>query len=170
MYCNTANEGHKPNFSSAYVPQPKRREVIKHVFVDSRDIDTTSPFEYTIHMEVLKNVMSVELKAISFPKVNGEDYFIFDVDELKNRISSNDNQGSHRTFAICYFLDSSNIPGTKNIINGADFDVKMKQFDTLDSLSKLTIKFKKHGGALIQAIDVNNETQHSFLLEFKVLE
>ena len=98
--CSVENKQQDRLYSNVYIPPPPAVEGRKtsHIFfVDSRDVSKTNDFQYDILMNTpFKNVHSIELKGISFPKVDNEQYVIIDIDECKDRVESIDNSASHR--------------------------------------------------------------------------
>lgn len=156
----------EPLYSNVYLP-PRTRDVkMKHIFfVDSRDIEKTHPFDYTIVIDTpFKNVHSIELKGISFPKIQNEHYVILDIDECKDRLVSIDGSASHRSFAIMYF-DKSDTGGVIPL-RGTDFDRKLYVFKPeLAKMGKLHIRFKTYSGKVVQPGDVNGVVDHTLLFE-----
>ena len=164
-----------PHFSNTYqTSKPKLNKKMSTIFVDSRDKDPSmGDFSYTIYLEhdsyksisisQIKNVSEIAIKNVCFPKVTNEDYVILDISEFQDNIISTDNSGSHRSTAITYFDSSNLIPGERkpcyvccnsSVVLNPEID-----------LNKLTVKFMKHGGDLVQLSDTNNISQHSFTLE-----
>lgn len=131
------------------------------VHVDSRDRDTAaypSALNYKINLAdlecgPLRNVKSVELIAVAFPRIENEDWVSMHIEELGNRVDSTDTNAS-RSFGILYF-DNYNLPkGEVKAMKGADFERKIVEFAApLANLSWLSIRFRKHGGE-IQAADI----------------
>tara|TARA_Y100000389_G_C17470594_1_gene530212 strand:+ start:5469 stop:6041 length:573 start_codon:yes stop_codon:yes gene_type:complete len=160
-------------YSNVYIPAPNtidERQKTSHIFfVDSRDVTKANDFQYDILMDTpFKNVHSIELKGLSFPKVNNEQYIIIDIDECKDRVESVDNSASHRSFAVCYF-DKLNT-GDVRPMRGADFDRKYYEFKPVVSkLGKLRISFRKYDGSVITPNDVNGVIEHTLLFEIITL-
>lgn len=109
-----------------------------------------------------KNVVSAELKSFCFPKVENEPFVIMSIDEFNDQFDSNDN-GSHRTAAILYFDSSDTITGEQKVNYDNKWNFKFEP--PIASLSKLNVKFLKHGGESITRTDVNDHINHSFLFE-----
>jgi hypothetical protein len=156
------------------------REDIFHV--DSRDRDTAaypSALSYRIDMSrttmgVVRNVKEVEILALSFPRVDAENYVVMHVEELFHRVESTNNECAH-SVGVFYF-DNYNLPkGEVKSMKGKDYDPKIVKFDPpLSSLQHLTIRFSKYGGA-IEAADITPEGglpvgvelgQHSIVFRF----
>ena len=159
------------------------------LFIDSRDKDSKyDPFSYTIFFDnqnsmnsigigPMYNVSQIEIKAINFPrifqdKLNGtyEQYGILSIKELMDPIDSTD-VASHRASCV-FFFDGTDSPQTIYPIegNGRIF----KPADTIRSLDRLTIEFRRYGfkeplsgenteGAATENID------HSILFEITTL-
>jgi hypothetical protein len=157
------------HFSNLYLPEQTQiqREKRKHIFfVDSRDVTTkNNDFDYTIIIDTpYKNVHSIELKGISFPKIEDENYVIIDIEECRDRLNSIDGSGAHRSFAICYFDNIAT--GIVQPMRGSDFDRKVYIFNpTLQKFGKIHVRFKKQNGAVVQPLDVNNIIKHTLLFE-----
>lgn len=171
--CSVENRQQDRLYSNVYIPAQntiEERQKISHIFfVDSRDVSKTNDFQYDILMDTpFKNVHSIELKGISFPKVNNEQYIIIDIDECKDRVESVDNSASHRSFAVCYF-DKLNT-GDVRPMRGADFDTKYYEFKPIVSkLGKLRISFRKYNGDVVTSGDVNGVVDHTLLFEIFTL-
>lgn len=169
--CSVENRQQDRLYSNVYIPPPSNaideRQKTTHIFfVDSRDVQNkANDFQYDIVMDTpFKNVHSIELKGLSFPKVNNEQYVIVDIDECKDRVESVDNSASHRSFAVCYF-DKLNT-GEVRPMRGADFDRKYYEFKpTVSKLGKLRISFKKYDGNVVTTGDVNGILDHTLLFE-----
>lgn len=99
-----------------------------------------------------RNVTSVELMAVSFPKILGEEWVCLSIEELDDNLDSIDG-GSNGKFAIIYF---DNVPtGVAKPLKGRDFIQKVVTFDPpLSSLDKLTIRFLKHGNLPVTRADL----------------
>lgn len=171
QFCEVPPTRHGNHFSNVYYPPPEGQNSthVKNVFfVDSRDIqakDKISDFEYSIVFDTtFKNVHSIELKGISFPKIANENYVILDIDECKDRLGSIGGSAADRTFSIVYFDNVST--GVIRPMRGADFDQKKYKFNPVASkLGKIQIKFKKQDGSVVTQNDVNNVTNHTLLFE-----
>lgn len=165
--CSVENRQEDRLYSNVYIqPRAQERHKTTHIFfIDSRDVNKTKDFQYDILMETpFKNVCSIELKGLSFPKVQNEQYVIIDIDECKDRLTSVDNSASHRSFAVCYF-DKLNT-GEVRPMRGADFDQKKYEFKpVVNKLGKLRISFKKYNGEIITSGDVNGVLDHTLLFE-----
>lgn len=164
--CSVENRQQDRLYSNVYIPPHATERKTSHIFfVDSRDVTKSNPFQYDILMDTpFKNVYSIELKGLSFPKVNDEQYVIMDIDECKDRVESIDNSASHRSFAVCYF-DKLNT-GEIRPMRGADFDRKYYEFNPMmNKLGKLRISFRKYDGSIVTPVDVNGVIDHTLLFE-----
>jgi hypothetical protein len=155
-------------FSNVYIEKPHQHasDKIKHMFfVDSRDIEKSDDFQYSIIIsDPYKNVHSIELKGISFPKIADENYVILEIDECKDRLDSIDGSVVQRSFCVCYF-DLLNT-GDIRPLRGSDFDRKLYVFNPVVSkLGKLNIRFRKHDGSIVSSSDVNGIVKHTLLFE-----
>ena len=80
-----------------------------------------------------------------------ENYFILDIPEFDRVVHSSDNAGSHEKFAVVYF-DSGYRP-----LKGKDFIPKVCTFNPpLSSLNKMTIRFKKYDGTVLNIVSDSN--------------
>lgn len=166
--CSVENGQQERLYSNVYIPPPAQvvdKKTTHIFFVDSRNVIKTNDFQYDIIMDTpFKNVHSIELKGISFPKVRDEQYVIIDIEECKDRVESIDNSAAHRSFAVCYF-DKLNT-GEVRPMRGADFDKKYYAFNpVLSRLGKLRVSFKKYDGSLVSSADVNGVVDHTMLFQ-----
>jgi hypothetical protein len=176
------NESESPYYS--YVPPsvtqpPKDSLVAKRLFIDNRDIDPTSrsPFDFKVYMGGndhprpcgpigYDNVVSVELKGVSFPKIANERYVILSIDELNDDLLDSTSQAAHNAFAIIYFDSDALATGTVKPCKGTDFYMKQLFFrPPLAQLNKLSVKFLKNDGSVVTGADTNGVTHISLLLE-----
>jgi hypothetical protein len=169
-----------------------KKERKRLLFIDSRDKDVTftDPFSYTIFFDnqnsnqnsnqmksigvgPMYNVSQIEIKAINFPRILQDDsltyeqYGILSIKELKDPIDSTD-VASHRTSCV-FFFDGTDSPQTIYPIegNGRIF----KPTDTIRSLDRLTIEFRKYGSKepLSTSNTEGSNTDHSILFEITTL-
>jgi len=169
-----------PHFSSVIMPPGKDEQtVVRRLFIDNRDrydAANTSPFDFKIYLgndpnrsvgiSGYENVVSIELKAVTFPKIANERYVIMSIDELNDNVLEATNSGTHNAFAIVYFDSDLLAPGTVKPFKGSDFYLKQLLFrPPLAKLNTLSFKFLKHPGALVTTSDTNNETHVSVVLE-----
>ena len=163
--------------------QPESKFYTQHLLLDFRDFQTqiTQDLEIKVKLNDLgfpryENIHSVELKGISFPKMNNDEiYYILDIYEFGGRLHSSDNVGSHEMFAIIYYDNSGQSAGHIKPMKGKDFDEKTYIFNPIEkSLNVLTISFKKYGGTVIKKTDIDSsyftfeKYPISILLEFKM--
>ena len=141
------------------------------LFIDSRDVTTTDPFEYTIMLnengiDSYQNVTKITLKAITFPKILNESYFIFNIEESNDNVDSISHE-AHRSSCIVFF-EKGLSPGdfiTRYPIEGNGRE--MIPNPPIKTLSRLRIRIRKHGGEIVAA-DIGNtmdNAKHTFLLE-----
>ena len=163
--------------------EPETKTYIKHLLIDFRNFKDQIDDELKILLRFTEqgfapyeNVISVELKAVSFPKIDNEVYYILDIDEFSGRLDSTDNTGSHNSFAIIYYDNSGNNVGFIKPMKGKDFDEKTHIFNPIEKrINYLNISFKKFGGNIIKKSEINsslntetflNTYPISILLEF----
>lgn len=160
--------------------QAKDQQVRHRLFIDSRDcVSNLSTFEFTVYLSDpfretsigvsrFERVQSVELKALSFPKI-ADEYVIMDVEELNDErlLSSN---AANRSFAVMYFDNSTLANGVMQPMKGYDFYQKDIAFNPIiPSLGRLTVKFLKRDGSVISTADTANVDHCSFMLEITTL-
>ena len=167
------------SFTPQIAPAAGAREetVVKRLFIDNRDkhASSKSDFDFKVFFNSAqssgvsgyKNVLSVELKGISFPKVQGERYVIISIDELNDNLLDATNSVAHNAFAVVYFDADSMATGTVKPLKGTDFYQKQIMFrPPLAKLNSLSIKFLKWDGSVINpATDTANNSHVSLLLE-----
>lgn len=163
---------------------PPVRSVRHRIFIDNRDVTdvTTSPFKFKVYLSDpfrensvgvarFERVSTVELKAIAFPKIDGENYVVMNIDELNDDRLYSATPAANRTFAVAYFDSGTMNAGDVRPIKGYDFYQKDLAFNPpLASLTALTVAFKKRNGAVVTAADTGNVTQCSFMIEVVTLE
>ena len=165
-----------------------KKERKRLLFIDSRDKDVTftDPFSYTIFFDnqnsnqnskmksigvgPMYNVSQIEIKAINFPRIKQgdtyEQYGILSIKELKDPIDSTD-VASHRTSCV-FFFDGTDSPQTIYPIegNGRIF----RPTDTIRSLDRLTIEFRKYGSKEpLLGTNTEGNLDHSILFEITTL-
>lgn len=190
----------EPYFSTTYQPELIQREemnpmdlldkkTVKNLFIDSRDRDRTNdiqggaytsntvPYSFVIDLQKLgidsyKNVITAELKGLTFPKIAGEDYVIIDIPEFSGGDIDSTNNGK-QVFGIAYFdgYSTSLQPGMIKPIKGSDFIRKIKDFNPPKAIiDKLHIQFKTYGGNVVTQSQVANVENITMLLQFVVTE
>lgn len=148
--------------------------VTRRLFIDSRDATTYAPFDFTIKLDDdvsrgrYKNVSSVELKAATVPKVNGEDYIILDIDELKDSNIDSSTPTLNDGFALCFFDNSSLAAGDVKVIDKI-FNQRA-EFSPPITLDKMKIKIKKHDGTIVSPSETANSNNVSMLFEITTLQ
>jgi len=163
-----------PTFNASNVPDASNSSPFNYsIYVNSsaqgyQDASGTA-IAKSIGAETFRNVVSVELKASSFPKVNFENYVVLDCDEINNLVINTDD-GCDRMFAVLYFDSDSLTPGQVKPMRGGDFGSKIKTFDPpLSSLSRFTIKFRRYGGDLVVVDDVGGMANIDHTLLFEIV-
>lgn len=140
------------------------------ILFDSRDskrgLDTSWNFQVRLHdleVGVLKNVSSVEVLGLAFPRVKLEDYVFLSIPELSSTFLTSDSANPHPTFV--FYFDSYNVPACeKKAMKGGDFYKKQLTFQPfITQLSQLTFIFTKYGGDIsLEDLDLDDpgETPH----------
>jgi hypothetical protein len=113
-----------------------------------------------------KNVSKIELKGISFPKVENEDYVCLKLNDLNTSFWTSDGSCQQSDlFSIIYF-DSSALPtGTRKPGKGADFYQKVVQFDSVIYLTHVHVQFSLYNGEKITLDKTNGVSDHTLILE-----
>ena len=165
-----------PHFSVHYEhPPPKDARLVKHrVLIDNRDrfdVANTSPFDFRVNaaqtgISRFENVVSVELKAVAFPKIANENYVVIDSFELNDHIEAT-NAAAHRAYNIAYFDSDTLATGSVKTIKAKDmaFDVEKVFTPPLAQLDRFSFTFKKYGGAVVALADVANNANVSLCLD-----
>jgi hypothetical protein len=165
-----------PHFSVHYEhPAPAQARLVKHrVFIDNRDRfdkPNTSPFDFRVNaadtgVSRFENVVSVELKALSFPKIANENYVILDSFELGDHIEAT-NSGAHRSYNIGYFDNDTLATGSVKTLKSKDmaFDNEKVFNPPIAQLDRFSFTFKKHGGNVVQLSDVASNANVSLCLD-----
>ena len=160
-----------PHFSQNFEYEPRQHTFKKQLlFVDARDYitpsDPTTPLSFNVVLSAsdsksslnipsYEQVTQVELKAVCFPKIDDEIYYVIDIPEFSGRLHSSDNPGSHESFAIVYYQNDSENKGSVVPAKGSDFDQKLHLVNPpIKSLSKFSVTFRKHGGDILTVGDI----------------
>jgi hypothetical protein len=143
------------------------------VFIDRRTKELDYQIDFNTMNGPYKNVTKIELLALSFPKIQNENYIVISLGNCDDHIDSN-NTLINRKSCVVYFDNSNMGKGEYKTIypiagNGRTF----VQNPIIHSLNKLNVKFSsgnpkpESGGPPgdISNFDINNQTTHSFLLE-----
>lgn len=165
-----------PRFSVvAQADTPKHSRITMHrLLVDNRDRPAGAhPFQFVVNladagMSGFENVLSVEMRALAFPKIENEQYVVCEIDELEDRdlLNSTAPGLKNKAFAICYFDSSTNAPGFIKPARGRDFAEQTVVFaPPKRRLDKLSITFRTHSGAVVQPAQTGNVDAFSMLLE-----
>lgn len=140
----------------------------RRLFLDSRDASTYSAFEFTFNIgqDLLRNrytnVSSVELKAATIPKIDGEMYAILDIAELRDSNIDSSCQPLHDGFAVCYFDNSSLSPGDIKVSD--KIFCQKAVFNPPKTIDKLTVRILKHDGTVPATSETGNVENVSLLL------
>ena len=180
--------GKGPYFSNTYMPggdPPAADYLVTRVVFDSRDIAATYGNTFTgvfflgnpndavaDGQAMIKNVTSIELKALSFPKIANERYVILDFDNINDDNLGATNSTAHRTFAVSYFDSDLLPPGAQKPAKGTDFYQKTIRYrPALNKLDRVKVNFKKYDGNTVTASDVGGtaNVNYSFVLEITSL-
>ena len=118
----------------------------------------------SLDIPYMENIVSVELKGCSIPKLSGYDYCILQIDELKQNNNYYSTPGIENAFAMIYFDNSTLSDGVKKASKGYDFNSKIIYFNpVLPKLTQLNIKLYKPDGTLVENADTNNVVAQSFI-------
>lgn len=180
----TVSRDMSPYASAVYAPSgptPKAEYLVERVLFDSRDLPPqwANTFSGTFYLgnptlatgdgqATIKNVVSVELRALDFPKVDGERYIIMDIPALNDGQLGATNSAAHRTFAVGYFDSDALTPGAHKPQKGTDFYQKIIKYDPpIAKLDRVSVSFKQHDGSVITAANVGGvaNVSYSFILE-----
>ncbi len=153
-------------------PQEAVRDEVHHIFVDNRDRAANSggPFDFHIDLQdigmaALRHVTSIKVRCWSIPKCADEDYVTVYMGRGGMDISSTDQASSYPTLVL--FYDSQLLPtGTAKPMR----DRPTVRFDPPSSMSRLSIKICKHGGATLAPEDTNDNAKCAFLLSVTTRE
>ena len=151
------------------------RKVLHRLLVDSRDAQPGgTPFDFVVLLDGplgaprYSNVVSVELKALNFPKIEGEQYVIMEIAQLNQDQLSISDAGLNNMFAVAFF--ETPLTGDVKPLKGRDYYDKVLEVAPPIELERLNVKFRKHGGQTVQASDVANVSSVSFLLEITCIQ
>lgn len=144
---------------------------VSTVFIDSRSRnDEDSAFNYKltfsdIGLPPFKNVTKIELKAISFPKVQNEDYVLLKINDLNTSFWTSDGATQQTDiFSVIYFDNSLMVDGVKKPAKGSDFYQKIVQLDGI-YLSFFHIQYSLYNGQEVTVDKTNNIVENSLVLE-----
>src|SRR5210317_843455 len=138
---------------------PKRLEYVqRRLFIDSRDASVYAPFDFTVKLDDdvsrgrYKNVESIELKAVTIPKIANEDYCVIDIEEMEDSNIDSSVPTLNNGFAVAYFDNSTLAAG----------DVKV--------VDKMKVKIRKHDGSVVSPSDTANSNNVTLLFELSMLQ
>jgi hypothetical protein len=150
------------------------RLVTRRLFIDSRHASVYAPFEFTtkldndISRDRYKNIVSVELKAATIPKLTGEDYVILDIDELRDSNIDSSVPSLNDGFALCFFDNSSLASGDVKVIDKI-FNQRAV-FNPPVNIDKLTVRIKKHDGNVVSPSETANSNNVSLLFDVTMIK
>ena len=167
-----------PHFSVNYDhPLPKdaaSRVVRNRLFIDNRDrfdAANTSPFDFRVSASNngttrFENVISVELKALAFPKIANENYVVIDSFEIGDHIEGT-NRAADRAYNVAFFDADTLTTGSVKTMRSKDmaFDNEKVFNPPLAQLDRLSFTFKKYDGNVVQLTDVANNANVSLCLD-----
>lgn len=165
-----------PHFSVHYEhPVPENTRLVKHrVLIDNRDRydkANTSPFDFRVNASEtgitrFENVVSVELKALAFPKILNENYVILDSFELGDHIEAT-NGAAHRAYNIGYFDSDALATGSVKTMKAKDmaFDNEKVFSPPLAQLDRFSFTFRKYDGRVVDLGNVASNGNVSLCLE-----
>ena len=172
-----------PRFSNqdALPDLPRFQRLTHHrLLVDNRDrlgYPSSNPFEFVVNLHEsglsgFDHVTSVELRSLSFPKIDGEQFVVVEVKELADRelLQSTSPNLSNRAMACVYFDNGSMAPGALKPARGRDFLEQVVTFSPPKrQINKLSISFKTHSGAVVSSSVTGGVTDVSMVLEIVTL-
>jgi hypothetical protein len=165
-----------PHFSVHYEhPVPAQARLVKHrIMIDNRDRHdsaNTSPFDFRVNaaetgVSRFENVVGVELKALSFPKIANENYVVLDSFELGDHIEAT-NGAAHRAYNIGFFDSDTLATGSVKTLKAKDmaFDSEKVFNPPLAQLDRFSFTFKKYDGNVVTLSDVGNNANVSLCLD-----
>lgn len=167
------------NRRSVDVLQPciKKKEYTRRLLLDTRDASVTNgPFDVSFRLTTdvsrdrYRNIKSISLVAACIPKVDGENYVILDIDELRDRSNLDaSNQTAHDGFNVVFFDSSFLSPGQYKPMDKL-LGSPTALFDPpVPGLDKLSIKIKKHDGNVVSVSETANVVDCSFLFDVTCL-
>lgn len=172
-----------PRFSNqdALPDLPRYQRLTHHrILIDNRDrvgYPASDPFEFVVNlheagMSGFDYVTSAELRSLSFPKIDGEQFVIVEVKELADRelLQSTSPGLSNRSFACVYFDNGGMAPGALKPARGRDFLEQVVTFSPPKrQLNRLSVSFKTHSGAAVSPSVTGGVTDVSMVLEIVTL-
>ena len=170
-----------PYFSVSYLqePRPKAEVVVTRLLLDSRDLVTSIPGQFSGTFNLassghgrFENVIACELKALAFPKVSNERYVTINIPTITDETLAATNSVTDRSFAVCYFDSDALLPGAVKPLKGSDFYQKTIRFrPAINKLERIDISFLKYGGNVVTSADVGGvaNVQYSMMLEVSCL-
>lgn len=139
----------------------------RQIMIDNRDY--SGPFQFTVNFDDMNgrytDVVAAELKAISFPKIDGEAYVVMKIDEISGNLDSK-NSFTDEAFAVVFFDTEDMGTGETKAYKGADFYSKKNILSPVKNIDKLHVTFFKPDGGVVTASDTANRTKVSFIIEF----
>lgn len=150
---------------------------VKRLHIDNRDRSSGDAFDFEVlfgnafrenvpGVVEYRNVVAVELKLLSFPKVVNEPYVVMDVAELNNTNLDTTNKSGTQNFAVCFFdaKDTGEVSPLEHL-----FTQKVIFNPPLSRLDRLTIKFKKQDGSIVTPTDTGGKSTMSMMMEVSTM-
>lgn len=148
---------------------------VRRLLVDNRDRDgypNTDPFDFVVQLDnintvgPLENVLAVDLKALTFPKIANEMYTVLQIQEFDDDNLEVSDPTIQRGYAVAFFDSDQLTAGQIKSIKGADFYQKTIKFNPpVAKISKLRCRFLKHGGNVVSTTDTNNVANVTMMFE-----
>lgn len=154
---------------------PKRLEYVqRRLFIDSRDASVYAPFDFTVKLDDdvsrgrYKNVESIELKAVTIPKIANEDYCVIDIEEMEDSNIDSSVPTLNNGFAVAYFDNSTLAAGDVKVVD--KLFTQRAVFNPPITLDKMKVKIRKHDGSIVSPSDTANSNNVTMLFELSMLQ
>lgn len=124
------------------------------LFIDSRFATENAPFDFVVDLwndlprNRFENVSKVEMVMATVPKVDGEDYVVLDIQELRDSNTDSNVPAADQYFSILYFDNSTLNPGDIKVIDKC-FRQSQLFNPPIGALSRLSIRLVKGDGTLV---------------------
>jgi hypothetical protein len=110
------------------------------------------------------DIVCVELKLASIPKVQDEQYVVLDIEELRDSNLDASNPTAHESFAVVYFDNSGLAPGAYKPMDKF-YSQKTYFSPPIASIDRLTVAVRKPDGSVVSTSETGNNEHVSFLLD-----
>lgn len=140
------------------------------LFIDSRFATENAPFDFVVDLwndlprNRFENVSKVEMVMATVPKVDGEDYVILDVQELRDSNVDSNVGAADQYFSILYFDNSTLAPGDIKVIDKCFHQCQIFN-PPIGSLSKLSIRVVKGDGSLLTMAETGGKKNVTFVFD-----